>query len=504
MLYHNGKIAKQVDWMLMFCILIIGSSDKEQINYTDTRIEDLVGFSAPIHIKSDETIQIYDIMRVFSGDGPARQFEAGQQRGGSYSCICGIKSADHCNFVRCYQMEEMTLDDRCKLAVSKNSIKKLKTGDLHPFQNLKKQDIIKELESRSIMNNQNVSKAELQDELSLILHGVCRPPALLLPNPLVTAEELNLGQYEILACEPLHDISNVIQNVIKELPFHTTDKTIQKELESFAARTIGEKNQLKGSDARLYVVQLAKFLSILHQSNKIDKNMMKLISSLVEITNICYSSAEKRSMRLILRLYNQCFIFSTLCRIIIGNPVKMTSRKFYGSHFHCLTTHAPEILRLFSLRSILTEQEERCFGDMRRICDSTSNRQPEHIVDNAILRFLSQHKLPSKADSFTRQDSTISKQAGLLPATPRSSFTSDFICKRPLLFQAHLKRISDFMVLGENVWWSWVNGDVVFHDGPTDLNERPEGPPIHHFRSTSMKNEQIYLFRAKPGRWSAV
>ena len=30
-------------------------------------------------------IQIYDKLRVFSGDGPARQFEVGHQRGGNFS-----------------------------------------------------------------------------------------------------------------------------------------------------------------------------------------------------------------------------------------------------------------------------------------------------------------------------------------------------------------------------------------------------------------------------------
>lgn len=29
-----------------------------------------------------------DVLRVFNGDNPASQFEAGHQRGGYYSCIC--------------------------------------------------------------------------------------------------------------------------------------------------------------------------------------------------------------------------------------------------------------------------------------------------------------------------------------------------------------------------------------------------------------------------------
>jgi hypothetical protein len=33
-----------------------------------------------------------------------------------------------------------------------------------------------------------------------------------------------------------------------------------------------------------------------------------------------------------------------LLKTIIGVPKKMTSRRFYGSHFHTLTVHAPDLL----------------------------------------------------------------------------------------------------------------------------------------------------------------
>jgi hypothetical protein len=42
-------------------------------------------------------IKIYDAMRIFTGNNPARQFECGQQRVGNYSCLCGIHVTDHSN-----------------------------------------------------------------------------------------------------------------------------------------------------------------------------------------------------------------------------------------------------------------------------------------------------------------------------------------------------------------------------------------------------------------------
>ncbi|KAK3109115.1 hypothetical protein FSP39_023377 [Pinctada imbricata] len=59
------------------------SSDVDQLSYTATRVEDL---------KNALGNQTSNVLRVFSGDGPARQFEAGHQRGGNYSCLCRIPS----------------------------------------------------------------------------------------------------------------------------------------------------------------------------------------------------------------------------------------------------------------------------------------------------------------------------------------------------------------------------------------------------------------------------
>ena len=59
--------------------------------YSQTRMEDIEELKKPLEI--DNGVEIYDIMRLFKGDGPSCQVEAGQQKGGNYFCwICGI----HC------------------------------------------------------------------------------------------------------------------------------------------------------------------------------------------------------------------------------------------------------------------------------------------------------------------------------------------------------------------------------------------------------------------------
>ncbi|CAG2200709.1 unnamed protein product [Mytilus edulis] len=208
---------------------------------------------------------------------------------------------------------------------------------------------------------------------------------------------------------------------------------------------------------------------------------MELINSLIHIVHICYSPFESRTPKSILRLHNQCFKFRIMSRIVFGIPTKMTTRKFFGSHFHSLTTHASETYRLFNLKSFATEQEERCFGDLRRVFERTTNRQAGHIVDNAIMRITTQQQqLVYKQNSFTIQDSAISKQARLLPPRPRTMFSSELITNRLVLVTSHLKRIADFMICGKDVWWMMEDGNIVFVDGPDDPQFHREGPTLHY------------------------
>ena len=45
----------------------------------------------------------------------------------------------------------------------------------------------------------------------------------------------------------------------------------------------------------------------------------------------------------------------------------------------------------------------------------------------------------------------------------------NYIESRKSSFQAHLERISNFLIPGPGVWWEKGNGTVVFRDGDKDL-----------------------------------
>lgn len=440
-------------------------------------------------------VEVYDALRVFSGDGPAREFEAGQQRGGNFPCICGAKASSHCNLVHCFRREVLSLDDRKGTAVSQVSKRKLASRQLNPLQvqHMKVADIIAELDSRNIEYD-GTKKAQVKEELINAHHGIARPPALLFQDLCKTADELNLGSYEIVGCEPMHDLTNIVMHVITELPNCLTDPSTQKEFKRFQAGTVGARTQIKGSNARLFAVQLVKLATTFHEQNLISDNIMQLISSLEDIISICYSNFESRTPKNVLRLHNQTFIFAIMCRIVFGIPSKLTPRKFFGSHFHSITIHAAEIYRIFTLKSILTEKEERCFADLKYIAERNTNRQPGQVIDNTVLRFNSKHNSDDKVNYFQYQDTLIKKQARLLPKKSGSRISSAIILKQSNLLQAHLERIPDFMLCGKGIWWTLDNdGNIIFMDGPDDPSYHPAGPSLHHFRQWSLKQEKEML-----------
>ena len=140
----------------------------------------------------------------------------------------------------------------------------------------------------------------------------------------------------------------------------------------------------------------------------------------------------------------------------------MSSRKFYGSHFHSLVVHFPEMYRIFCLHSLIPEAEERTFGDLRNTSLRTTNRQAKYIVDNCMLRLKAREKIDDddRLDSFKRQEYIISKQAHLLPQKGNTKIPVQIVTTRSTLIQAHYERISDFLVCGKHVWWQVNDGNI--------------------------------------------
>ncbi|CAC5412435.1 unnamed protein product [Mytilus coruscus] len=111
------------------------STDQDQRTSIQTRMEDILELSEGTKFQD---VTFIDQIKVFSGDNPARQFEAGQQRGGAYSCLCGISSKAHINLESCYKQKPYDLENRRKIVTEGYLWKKIEGGNFNPFKNFKK------------------------------------------------------------------------------------------------------------------------------------------------------------------------------------------------------------------------------------------------------------------------------------------------------------------------------------------------------------------------------
>ena len=139
------------------------------------------------------------------------------------------------------------------------------------------------------------------------------------------------------------------------------------------------------------------------QDGKVNNDILTICNSLAEIINIWYDNYTRRTPKQILRLYNLCYLFSSTCISVIGNPNTMSERKIYGNNFqsnHTCSWDLPTCLP--TLRSSRRRRRKE-FWRFKTNLKNTSNRQHSHVIDNAVLRFRAQQKYREKQNSFQRQ-----------------------------------------------------------------------------------------------------
>lgn len=183
-----------------------------------------------------------------------------------------------------------------------------------------------------------------------------------------------------------------------------------------------------------------------------------------------------------------------LCKELIGQPKILTSRKFYGRYWHSLTAHAAKQSRIISGKSAYTEEEERQFNTLQGVTKLT-NRRPGDIITPTLVRLQAEQNMMGtrQGNAMKAHESQISKYYKALPPFPNMVIPHRYILRKSREYQAHLESISDFLVCGEGVWWRHILEGVEFLDGPDEPNVRPEGPVLHHFRSSNLKLEDKHL-----------
>ena len=89
---------------------------------------------------------------------------------------------------------------------------------------------------------------------------------------------------------------------------------------------------------------------------------------------------------------------------------------------------------------------------------------------------------------------TVSKESNFLPCCKGTVIPDNYIESRKSSFQAHLERISNFLITGPGVWWEKGNGTVVFRDSNKDLCFREQGPSLRHFHRTFVLENRDHLY----------
>lgn len=152
----------------------------------------------------------------------------------------------------------------------------------------------------------------------------------------------------IPSCETLHDVTNILQNLITEPPCHiqdwSTPKGIFKKFQHqllFKNCNITYWRQKSGSDARLFAVKLAILPNL---DKKINKDISDLCMTLSEIIYICKSEHHQRTSQNLFRRNNFYFCIQYPLEKYYWSPKEDDRPKFFGCHFRSLVIHAHEIL----------------------------------------------------------------------------------------------------------------------------------------------------------------
>ena len=457
-------------------------SNEQQLLYSDERIKDIMKLTDPILTRAG--IPIHDVTRIFKGDDPAAQLEAGQQKGGNYYCwVCPVEASRANDIAHVMNKDYYSMQDRInKIKLSVSSKDKLKSGTTKLYSNLDKIDIADELHQRKIKFRITQPVKELKEKLLEEMHGIQRLPALMFYHPFHSLSDLNIDRYEVLKSEPLHDITNHIKNLYSELPFHFNINQ-RKEFINFIEASYNGKEAKNGSDHRESLLLVCIWLQQHHPTHYVTK----ILQNLSEIQEILYSPDNIRTTTSVFRFNNITFEHANLLNNHFKQPKspKLTSRKLFGTYYHSLTKHASEQYRLFSGRCFNTEKEEATFNKLKISTNLTSNHHPDNVITNAIIRLQANYQLKNTYDNITSSCKRFSNYSLIKCYFKNTQFTFDYIMQNYREYQCLLERIADYL-LEEGVWWIETHFGVEFLD-----LKKPSmsAKSLHHFRSYLISEE---------------
>ena len=191
----------------------------------------------------------------------------------------------------------------------------------------------------------------------------------------------------------------------------------------------------------------------------------------------------------ITQLYNSSRVQMELCSKLFSSPKKLSKSKMFGLYLHSLTAHAPTQYEPCCLRSLNTENQERLFGQARTIAQACTNHHADNVIPHVLVRIQAQQENRKTMSSVERGDTQVSHVARHMPKLPGTTVSSSFIAERKDSWQAHLERISPFLIAGQGVWWVPAEGGFHFFDGNGDSDIRNGNEyELLHFRKNVVRD----------------
>lgn len=95
------------------------------------------------------------------------------------------------------------------------------------------------------------------------------------------------------------------------------------------------------------------------------RKISQMVRSLCEIQRLAYQTADQRIAGGALKFHLQALIFSVTYTEIFKEPKANSVRAMFGAPYHSIVCHMPQLYRIVSLRSIVTETSERIFHELK-------------------------------------------------------------------------------------------------------------------------------------------
>lgn len=202
-------------------------------------------------------------------------------------------------------------------------------------------------------------------------------PTILILNPTQPLSNLNLSRYEVLDCEPLHDIKGHLHYLLPQIP-HLLPPDLKRQSKRLLDTTIPKQ---KVSGAALRTASIKLFLKLL-QHEEAHPLIVELLRTVVKVSELLYLHDSKRSPKTVLQLYNATWLHHELCAHLIHSPKEQSSSHLFGIYLHDIAVHAAPQYEIVCLRSTNSESQERLF---KQTSLKATNTKVENVLPTVLL-----------------------------------------------------------------------------------------------------------------------